>query len=240
MMKLSIKRNDGAQASRFEDFDLPLQTGDTVRGALQYIRENLDDSLAFKSFCTNEHCGECGVRLDGRPVLACKQTIDAESARIEPLDKLPVVRDLVTDASETVYRMCRQLPSPEYGTAEISKEPMTEEEQTLFVAGKCHACCLCMSVCPLFDANADTVRGPAYFAGLSRYLLRAREAEKGHILTLAREHGILNCTLCGKCAKVCPQEIHITGCIRILLEHIRKEDGESFPRRLAHILDRRG
>lgn len=49
-----------------------------------------------RSACRQGICGRCGVRLNGRPVLACEARIDPSlpEIRIEPR-KGEIVRDLV-------------------------------------------------------------------------------------------------------------------------------------------------
>ena len=73
-MKVFISRflPDEAGKQYLQEFDLENAEGETVLGILQHIKEEKDSSLSFRYNCRNEHCGECGIRVNGKPVLACR------------------------------------------------------------------------------------------------------------------------------------------------------------------------
>ena len=68
----------------------------TVLTLLQYVYDNLDHTLAFRGPCGRGVCGSCTMRINGQPGLSCLRKGD-ENITLEPLAKLPVIRDLVVD-----------------------------------------------------------------------------------------------------------------------------------------------
>ena len=68
----------------------------TVMDLLVYIADHQDGSLAFfsHSACCHGICGRCGVKCNGKPVLACEKVLTGEDLVLEPL-RLPVVKDLL-------------------------------------------------------------------------------------------------------------------------------------------------
>lgn len=206
----------------FQSFTLPLDKGVTVLGVLDYIRKNHDESLAYKIYCTNQHCGECGVMLNGRPVLACHEIITTDHAVIKPLARFPVVKDLVVEADSMIRRQWAELPSPE-GTKRSWELLTDDEQQAFFMAGGCIGCSICQSVCPLHREEQEAVMGPTFYVALSQNLLRAgtREEMKTDLST-AVEHGILKCTACKNCSKNCPKEIDPFGIVSMITGLILK------------------
>lgn len=70
----------------------------TVLEALQYIYEEIDSTLLFDYGCRAGTCGKCIIKIDGNPGLACETPLKAKMV-LEPLDNLPVIRDLMVDRS---------------------------------------------------------------------------------------------------------------------------------------------
>lgn len=81
----------------FEAFDVPWLEDLTVMGALDYIFENVDPTLAYydHAACAQGICKTCMVKINGQPGLMC-QTHLSEDVTLEPLDGFEIVRDLVT------------------------------------------------------------------------------------------------------------------------------------------------
>ena len=51
-MKLKVYRYDkNTKISRYDDFEIPQKTGQTVLDALFYVQDELDDSLIVGRFC---------------------------------------------------------------------------------------------------------------------------------------------------------------------------------------------
>ena len=93
---VEIQRCDpgSGRESRFDTYHVPYDPGITVLDVLKRIYLTHDASLAFRHACDCSYCGVCGVKVNGRSVLACK-TLMTQHMRIEPLHQDKVVRDLV-------------------------------------------------------------------------------------------------------------------------------------------------
>jgi len=62
---------DKDKKHKFETYDVPWEPGQTVLDGLNYIRENIDGSLAYRSSCREGVCGSCAMHVNGRYQLAC-------------------------------------------------------------------------------------------------------------------------------------------------------------------------
>ncbi|NLW25800.1 MAG: hypothetical protein GXY91_11325 [Clostridia bacterium] len=77
---------------------LTVATKATVQNLLLYIYENIDSTLSFRNYkCNQGVCTSCLVKLNGQSVRSCCTFINVnEKVRIEPLNDLKVIKDLVT------------------------------------------------------------------------------------------------------------------------------------------------
>jgi succinate dehydrogenase/fumarate reductase iron-sulfur protein len=93
-VRVEISRSDPETKTTFEveRFD-PM----TVLDVLLAVQRQQDPSLGFRYSCRVGMCNVCGVRVDGEPMLACRVPLAAgqEELRIEPMEGMPVARDLV-------------------------------------------------------------------------------------------------------------------------------------------------
>ena len=100
-VRVEILRSDPGTKTTFEveRFD-PM----TVLDVLLAVQRQHDPSLGFRYSCRVGMCNVCGVRVDGEPVLACRVPLEAgqEELRIEPMEGLPVARDLVVALDQFV------------------------------------------------------------------------------------------------------------------------------------------
>ena len=69
---------------------------------LDLISDQVDGTLAYRKSCRMMICGSCGMRMDGRAVLACKERMlpIVESGHVpvvSAMGNMPVVSDLVVD-----------------------------------------------------------------------------------------------------------------------------------------------
>jgi succinate dehydrogenase/fumarate reductase iron-sulfur protein len=100
-VRVEILRSDPGKRTSFEveRFD-PM----TVLDVLLAVQRQHDPSLGFRYSCRVGMCNVCGVRVDGEPILACRVPLDAgqEELRIEPMEGMPVARDLVVALDQFV------------------------------------------------------------------------------------------------------------------------------------------
>lgn len=92
---ISVKVRRGADHQRWwEDYEVPVEAGESVLGVLKYIYDHLDSTLTFSCSCRIGFCSTCLVRVDGKVVRACT-TLAGGDMMIEPYKDDNVVRDLV-------------------------------------------------------------------------------------------------------------------------------------------------
>lgn len=65
---------------------LEVEPSNTILDCLNQIKWEQDGSLAFRKNCRNTICGSCGMRINGRSALACKENVGAELARLQPVN----------------------------------------------------------------------------------------------------------------------------------------------------------
>ncbi len=114
-LSLRIQRFDPSHERRphLERYAVPLKDGMTVLDALIYAKDWLDHGIAMRFSCRMASCGSCGMKIDGRPRLACEtQVADLRSSTItvQPMDNFPIVRDLVVDLESFFSRHAASLP----------------------------------------------------------------------------------------------------------------------------------
>lgn len=96
-LEVSIFRYDPGQdfGPRYEKYEVPWKEGMNTLEVLKFVYDNYAP-IAFRYGCRIKICGICGVMVNNKPVLACKEQAQAVMT-IEPLPVLPVVKDLLID-----------------------------------------------------------------------------------------------------------------------------------------------
>lgn len=96
--RLRIWRGTHRDNGRYEEFDVGFEEGDSVLDGLVRIRLQSDPSLAVRFSCFNANvCKECTMLIDGKVEYACIAKLRTGLVQLDPLPKLTIVRDLVTD-----------------------------------------------------------------------------------------------------------------------------------------------
>jgi succinate dehydrogenase/fumarate reductase iron-sulfur protein len=100
-VELKISRFDPQNKTHYvSTYEVPVRKGTSILEALQYVKDNLDETLTFRQSCRMGICGCCGINVNGKPMLACyTQVLDlgVDSLTIDPLSNMPVIKDLVVD-----------------------------------------------------------------------------------------------------------------------------------------------
>ena len=124
-VRFKILRQSENTTPTFQNYTLEVEAGTTILECLNRIKWEQDGTLAFRKNCRNTICGSCGMRINGRSALACKENIGSELQRLEqiastvmsvsdqnstastpaplpeititPMGNMPVIKDLVVD-----------------------------------------------------------------------------------------------------------------------------------------------
>ena len=96
--RLRVFRGSDRAAGRYQEYDVAFEEGDSVLDGLTRIRTNDDPGLAVRFSCFNANvCKECSMLIDGKVEYACVAKLTEGVTQVDPLPKLPLLRDLVTD-----------------------------------------------------------------------------------------------------------------------------------------------
>jgi succinate dehydrogenase / fumarate reductase iron-sulfur subunit len=199
----------GDAAPGYDEFRVPAGSRTTVLDALLAVRRDQDPSLTVRHSCLHGSCGTCGMRVNGREVLACVTRIAelGDPVVVEPLAGLPVLGDLVVDM-EGVYRRLEPVGRPLVRTSERAgaNDQQAPTGPVLGGLGRfedCIECGLCLSACPV--AGDPRFLGPAALAAAERVLAEPRGADPTAMLGLVDDaHGAWRCHAAFECSAVCP------------------------------------
>ena len=102
-IKIQRYRPDEHEQFQFSEYEVQAKPGMTVNDALFTIKEKLDGSVTWRVSCRMGICGSCGMKINGRWMLACQTQLadlGADEIVLEPLPNYPIIRDLVPDLTE--------------------------------------------------------------------------------------------------------------------------------------------
>lgn len=201
-------------SSYYQEYDLEIDPSDSVLDGLIKIRETIDDSLTLRCSCRGAICGSCGMRINGHAALACKTKMisvasERETIQVEPMNNMPVIKDLVTDMAP-FWSKIRQIqpwlqPQGLAPTAEYTASP--ESMSHLSGVMSCIMCGVCVSDCTVLEVDKTFV-GPAALAKAYRFVADPRDASTTHRLEqLNQPGGMWDCTRCMECIQVCPKGV---------------------------------
>src|SRR5215831_20239584 len=226
-----VRRSDDG---RLAEFRVPYRKWMRVLDALNWIAENEATDLAYRWFCGSKMCGTCGVRMNGREVLACWEAVEPEMT-VEPLRNLPVIRDLVVDRTPFENKVARLEPWIERLDAYTGfPEPLSHKQmKDASKALDCIGCMCCYSACPVIGLGDLTdFAGPAPLVQLGQTALDPRNDPAKVARSLARS-GIFHCVSCYKCEEVCPAAIPIVSQV---IEPLKARAAVLVPAMAAHPL----
>lgn len=90
---------DVDKAPTYQSYQVPYTEGLLLLTAIKYIRDNLDDTLAFRDYCCGcSWCLSCIMMVNGKGMRTCSRVLHpGESITLEPMRGYPVIKDLAVD-----------------------------------------------------------------------------------------------------------------------------------------------
>ena len=229
---LRIRRYDpqSGEAAYWEEHSIEMEPTRSVLDAILEVKDDVDGSIGIRCSCQQAICGSCGVRMNGKPGLACNTHLEEAARRghgtgwnppdeghrrelitVEPMGNMPVIRDLIVDMDSVHWKKVQRVtpwlvnkqPVPEREYI-VPHDNMVDVTQTMacIQCGACVSDCLSMEIDPLFV-------GPAALAKAYRFVGDPRDAEHHQrLLDLSQDpHGIYDCTHCFNCIDACPKGV---------------------------------
>jgi succinate dehydrogenase / fumarate reductase iron-sulfur subunit len=236
---LRIRRFDpgSGSAAFWEDHTVDMEPKQSVLDAILKIKGDTDGSIGIRCSCQQAICGSCGVRMNGKPGLACNTHLDEAAERghgtawnpaqdgspagsegaqreiisVEPMGNMPVIRDLIVDMDAVHWKKIQRV-TPWL----VNKEPIPEREYIVphdnmvdvTQTMACIQCGACVSDCLSMEVDPEFV-GPAALAKAYRFVGDPRDADRRERLNdLGQDpHGIYDCTHCFSCIDACPKGV---------------------------------
>jgi fumarate reductase iron-sulfur subunit len=220
-MKVAITRFDPDQdeAPRLQEYEIPTEPAWKVLDAINYIKDNIDPTIAHRWSCRMAVCGSCGMMVNGEPKLTCKTALDQYEGRIviEPLANFPIVRDLVVELDGFMHKFRSVKPwilrakekAEDHGdfNAKGTFSQTPDQLSSFKQFSMCINCLLCYAACPVV-ANEPEFIGPAAIALGHRYNLDSRDQGERERLDIFRGEGtVFSCSYANECSEVCPKNV---------------------------------
>ena len=212
---------DTESEPRYDTFEVPYRKDWVVLDALNWIKDESDESLSYRFSCRMGVCGSCGMMVNGEPKLTCAAFLRdyyPNKVRVEPLAHFPVTRDLVLNMDDFMGKM------EKLKTWIVPKEPRSLEEGEYRQTPRqlleykqysmCINCMICYSACPVYGLDSSFI-GPAALTLGRRYSLDSRDGaadERAEIIQ--SDEGVWKCTFVGECSRACPKNVDPAGAIQ--------------------------
>jgi succinate dehydrogenase / fumarate reductase iron-sulfur subunit len=150
---LRLRRYDpqAGEAAYWEEHTVEMGSKQSVLDAILKIKDDEDGSIGIRCSCQQAICGSCGVRMNGKPGLACNTHLQEAADRghgtgwnppedegttgpdgaggqkevitVEPMGNMPVIRDLIVDMDAVHWKKIERV-TPWL----VNKEPVPERE----------------------------------------------------------------------------------------------------------------
>jgi succinate dehydrogenase / fumarate reductase, iron-sulfur subunit len=175
--------------------------------------------VSYDANCLEEVCGACAMLINGNPRQACSALVDSldKPIRLEPLEKFPLVRDLIVDRAkmfEDLKRMHCWIPID--GTYALGPGPRMAPslQEEGYPLSRCISCGNCLEICPKVNEHSNFV-GAAIISQVRLFNLHPTGAMHAseRLEAMMAPGGIEDCDNAQNCVKVCPKGIPLTESI---------------------------
>ena len=99
-LRIARSNPSEGQETSYSEFKVPVKKWTTVLEAILYVKQNLDHAVAVRYSCRQASCGSCGMKINGKPSLACYTKVSEVHSNVitvEPMNNFPIIRDLAVD-----------------------------------------------------------------------------------------------------------------------------------------------
>src|SRR5574341_1390018 len=102
-LRISKHNPKSDSSTKFVEFKVPVQKWTTVLDTILAVKQHLDPSVSVRYSCRQASCGSCGMKINGKPALACYTKIselNSNVVTVEPMNNFPILRDLAVDFTQ--------------------------------------------------------------------------------------------------------------------------------------------
>lgn len=222
-MKVKILRQvTPTSESYWETFNADVTPETSVAALLDYLNYNDDivdetgkptTRIGWECSCLQGVCGSCAMVINGVPSLACETFVkdlvkdDKGTVTIRPLQKFPVIHDLVIDRSGIFENLKKtSMFIGEYNPSKKQNSVKKNRDfEHQYTTAKCLKCGLCLEVCPNYTT------GESFYGALFAndcYMVSSRNKGKASAVKKQyAEHFASGCSKALSCMDVCPMHI---------------------------------
>ena len=208
--------------SYWETFNADVSGETSVAALIDYINYNDDivdemgkptTRIGWECSCLQGVCGSCAMVINGVPSLACETFVKdllkdgKDTITIKPLQKFPVIHDLVIDRSDIFENLKKtSMFIGKYNPPEKQNSKKKNKEfEHQYTTAKCLKCGLCLEVCPNYTS------GEGFFGALFAndcYMVSSRNTDKKpEVKKQYAKHFAATCSKSLSCMDVCPMKI---------------------------------
>lgn len=251
---LKVARQDQPGGKRYyQTFEVENVPGMNVISALQAIAKHPVPlggdkpvtPVVWDCNCLEEVCGACTMVINGRVRQACTALVDnigrgtGGEIELEPMQKFPVVRDLMVDRTRmfrALERVKAWIPVDGYYDAGPGPVQSPSDQEESYPLSECMTCGCCMDVCPQFvkveverhsgETDAEFVArrneamdhaflGPAPISQAVLFNTHpiGQMTKNERLDAMMGPGGITDCGNAQNCVKICPKNIPLTRSI---------------------------
>ena len=201
----------------YKTYDLEVSDHEVMLDLLNRIKWEHDGSFSYRRSCRHGICGACGIKVNGKSILACKENafemthLFGDELILEPQSKKRAIKDMIIDKSDFWAKHEAVIP---YVVADIDEHPEHENQISqaqlaqMLDADYCIQCGACHYACPVIEVN-DAFFGPAAFVAAYRFAIDSRDNATHERLqaTAQMGQGVWDCVKCFECQEACPKDI---------------------------------
>lgn len=252
-VNVRVLRQDGpGQPTYWERHQVPYEENMNVISVLQQIASqaatvegNAVAPVAWDCGCLEEVCGSCTMVINGRVRQSCSALVDrlmeedASEIELRPMEKFPVIRDLIVDRSRvfrSLQRVESWVPVDTYNDMGPGPRISRSEQEQAYPLSQCMTCGCCLEACPQYlkievhrrpgetDEQYEGRKLTEYDKGfigaaaISQAMLfnsnpTGRALAEERVEALMGPGGVQACGNAQNCVAVCPKEIPLTRSI---------------------------
>lgn len=210
-----VYRKDPEQngSPSYSSYRVELDDDATVMDGLLKIRNEMDDTLAFRSSCCQGYCGECSMRINYRASLACSTKVAAVTKNgpevlLDPMRNIPVIKDLVFDMDAFLWNKIKAVKpwlEPRDESAATETAVPDTDMATVRKLMSCYHCGLCDEGCAVLPVDFNFL-GPAALTKGYKFLVDPRDsAREERLKVLQKPKGMWDCAHCYEANSHCPR-----------------------------------